>query len=301
MASTRTKEEMVASDLRKRIENGEWGAGELLPTTDVLAQHYGIGRGTALRALNRLDAEGLTAATRGRGRQVRVYRRLEWWPQEFEHRAFRRDADSANGDAWQADVASQGREGTQDISPTIIAASQTIAERLKIEIGESVLQRARTRIIDGRPWQIADSHYPMWLVESKNGKILLQPGDVTVPGGIMAYLGHKQIEFQDYEIIRMPNEDECRRLEIESTIPVLEHTRTGFDENHNPVRVIVTICPGDRHIIRYKSEALCGTLFVKLNIMTLSQWWNSGQRLSNGWHVRELTSGYHCIMLNHAS
>ena len=34
--------------------------------------------------------------------------------------------------------------------------------------------------------------------------------------------------------------------------PIAEHVRTGFNRDDRPVRVIITIVPGDRHRIIYE-------------------------------------------------
>lgn len=263
MANARTREEEIAADLRIRIHADEWPGETLLPTSDELAAHYGVGRGTIARAFRRLEVEGLIVSTRGRGRQVRRYQRLAWWPQWFEHKNRRRDLDpETKNDAWLSDVAEQGRDGLQDIRPGTIKASEKIAQLLQIQPGDTILRRQRVRLVDGRKWQIADSHYPMWMTEGR-GEILFEPGDVRVPGGFMAWLGHEQAFFEDLLIARMPSEEECRRLDIDSTIPVMEHFRVGFDEEEVPVRVIVTIAPGDRHEVHFRLPAKTVNFYIR--------------------------------------
>ena len=51
--------EIVAADLRRRIEAGEWERDEALPTTAALAEHYGVSQATVTRVLRLLAAEGL--------------------------------------------------------------------------------------------------------------------------------------------------------------------------------------------------------------------------------------------------
>ena len=51
--------QIVADDLRRRIDDGEWQSGEALPTVASLAAHYGVGRATVSRALAVLEREGL--------------------------------------------------------------------------------------------------------------------------------------------------------------------------------------------------------------------------------------------------
>jgi DNA-binding transcriptional ArsR family regulator len=49
----------VEADLRRRVLAGEWSSRQALPTVAVLADHYGVSRGTAARALRVLAEEGL--------------------------------------------------------------------------------------------------------------------------------------------------------------------------------------------------------------------------------------------------
>lgn len=57
----------VAHSLRSRINQGEWQAGEQLPTIGDLAREYAVALVTIRLALQMLAAEGLVASTRGRG------------------------------------------------------------------------------------------------------------------------------------------------------------------------------------------------------------------------------------------
>jgi len=50
---------MVAADLRRRIEAGEWEVDEALPSTAALAEHYDVSQSTVTRALRTLVGEGL--------------------------------------------------------------------------------------------------------------------------------------------------------------------------------------------------------------------------------------------------
>lgn len=52
----------VENDLRRRLADGEWAAGEALPTTAQLAAHYQVGHGTITRVLRTLAADNLVHA-----------------------------------------------------------------------------------------------------------------------------------------------------------------------------------------------------------------------------------------------
>ncbi len=47
----------IAADLRKRLEDGEWTSGTILPSNRALAAHYGVGVGTIRGALDALKSE----------------------------------------------------------------------------------------------------------------------------------------------------------------------------------------------------------------------------------------------------
>jgi DNA-binding transcriptional regulator YhcF (GntR family) len=51
--------EQVTDDLRKRLRAEEWPAGTALPSTEDLASHYQVAKGTVTRALRILADEGL--------------------------------------------------------------------------------------------------------------------------------------------------------------------------------------------------------------------------------------------------
>ena len=49
----------------------------------------------------------------------------------------------------------------------------------------------------------------------------------------------------------MPTPDEVARLEMSAGTPVAEHIRTGYTAADNPVRVMISIIPGDTLILQY--------------------------------------------------
>jgi GntR family transcriptional regulator len=49
----------------------------------------------------------------------------------------------------------------------------------------------------------------------------------------------------------MPTPAEVERLGISSGTPVAEHIRTGYTAENRPVRVMVSIIPGDTLILQY--------------------------------------------------
>jgi DNA-binding GntR family transcriptional regulator len=52
-------------------------------------------------------------------------------------------------------------------------------------------------------------------------------------------------------ITRMPTPDEVARLGISTGTPVAEHIRTGYTATSRPVRVMISVVPGDTLILQY--------------------------------------------------
>lgn len=57
----------VYSDLKERIESGEWSYGAMLPSEFELCDVYGVSRGTVRQVLAKLEEEGFIRRERGKG------------------------------------------------------------------------------------------------------------------------------------------------------------------------------------------------------------------------------------------
>lgn len=253
----RTLTDRIAGEVRSSIESGDYGPGAALPSERELVDRYGASRGTVRRALAVLIHEGRVTSRSGLGYFVREFAPLDWWPGTFEHQEQRRDTASAGADAWAADVIEQGRTPRQEVDVSIIVPPSVVVARLGTPAGEMVVVRRRLRFVDDVPFQTADSYYPRDVAE---GTPIMQPGDMTIPGGLMAAAGHAQVRFLDEITVRMPTQEEAFRLDLPTGTPVAEHLRTGFNRDGRPVRTIITIVPGDRHRIMYDVPAAAAVL-----------------------------------------
>jgi DNA-binding GntR family transcriptional regulator len=245
--------EKVADALRDAINSGELQPGDTLPAEPDLASQHGVSRDTVRRALTRLTQEGLITEGRARsGRQVRSYRKLTWHLSLYESRRHH-EAEAAPGtDQFDADVIAQGLEPGEEIEVQIVDPPRRVAALLRVQPGELVVVRRRVRSVGGIPFQLADSYFREPLIR---GTPLMEPRKAAAPGGVLAQIGHPQARYQDKITVRMPTHDEADRLSLPAVTPVAEIVRTGYDEDGTPLRVMVTIAPGDRHEFVYEMDA----------------------------------------------
>jgi GntR family transcriptional regulator len=236
----------ITADLRKQIQEGSLGPGALLPSEPELARDYNVSRQTARSALQALEREGLVIVRPRRGRVVRSTQRLRWHLSEFErpdHTVL------TTSDAWETDIEGQGHDPTrQDLEVEKITPPNGIAVRLNLDPQTDVcVVRRHVRYIDGKPAIISDDYFDERIVR---GTELAEPEDTTREN-ILAEAGYEQVYDIDEIITRMPSPAEVNKLGISPGTPVAEHIRTGYTAADKPVRVMISIIPGDTLILQY--------------------------------------------------
>ncbi|MDK9496587.1 GntR family transcriptional regulator [Streptomyces katrae] len=61
------KYEQIAESLRRRVADGEFGPGDLLPSSRDLCEQWAVSRATAIKAMEVLRSDGLVVPHQGRG------------------------------------------------------------------------------------------------------------------------------------------------------------------------------------------------------------------------------------------
>ncbi|QNP71739.1 GntR family transcriptional regulator [Streptomyces roseirectus] len=247
-----TKSQEVAYDLREQILSGELGGGEVLPSESKMMSQYGYSRETIRAGVRLLIEEGLVVTGQGQGKYVREdYPPVVWNWTTLESRSRHSNAVEGQtaGDQWASAVAEEGKTPRQDITVSIVEPPPHVRECLALPENGLAVARKRIRYVDNRPYALADSYFPQELV---TGTPLMEPRDVSAPGGILASVGLVQAKYRDEISVRMPNRQEAELLALPAATPIAEHTRTGYDADGRPLRCMVTILPGDRHKILYE-------------------------------------------------
>ncbi|MFE2352356.1 GntR family transcriptional regulator [Kitasatospora cineracea] len=237
----------VAEALREQIRSGQLAPNAVLPTGRELAAMFNVSAKTAAAGMELLKIEGLVVGEQGGRRRVRSVRRITWDLSAFEIGA-RRDSHAL--DDWSSAIRQAGREPREDVTRTWEQADAQIAEWLRIEPGTEVVRRTRVRWVDDQPFQLSNSYFPG---DIARGTLLDEDREVSVPGGVLRHIGHPQVSVRDEISTRMPSPEEVAALELPVGTPVIQHVRIGRGTDR-PVRVMITIAPGDRHLLVYELE-----------------------------------------------
>jgi GntR family transcriptional regulator len=236
----------IADDLRRKIEAGEIHQGAQLPTEIELMEQYSASRNTVRDAIKLLTTRGLVEPRPGQG--TFVIEKINPYVTTLTG-----DPETGGGDevVYIAEVTASNRKSEiSEPRVEVQRADQVVANRLRIEEGAQVVSRHQQRFIDGFPWSLQTSFYPMTLVRGGASR-LLEATDIKQ--GTVAYLAKqcniKQVGYRDTIAMRAPDENEARFFKIpsEGTVPVFEIFRVGFDEKSDPFRLTITVYPSDRN------------------------------------------------------
>jgi GntR family transcriptional regulator len=234
----------IASDLRRQIEAGELPPGAQLQTELELRESYSVSRSTVRDAIKWLTTRGLVETRPGQGTFVTeqiipFVTTLTGDPEAGESGPYLREVGAR-------------RRFPAATSPQVeiqVAAGE-LAGELLLEQGDTVVSRHQQIHIDGTPWSLQTSFYPLKLVEQGASR-LIQARDIEQ--GVVQYLrettGAKQVGYRDTITVRAPDAAEAQffGLPDDGRVHVVETRRTAFDEKGLPIRLTVSTYPADRN------------------------------------------------------
>jgi GntR family transcriptional regulator len=237
----------IADDLRTKIESGELAQGSQLATEVELKKQYGASRNTVRDAIRWLTTLGLVETRPGQGtfvvEKVRPFLTTLTGPPSGGTSAI-----------YVAEVKASGRKPA-DSEPRveIQQATPVVASALRLDDGAQVVSRHQQRLIDGTPFSLQTTFYPMSLVQRGATKLILP---TNISEGAVMYLARecdlKQVGYRDTISVRPPDETEAWffRLPADGRVSMFEIHRVGFDEEGGRIRLTITVYPADRNRFR---------------------------------------------------
>jgi GntR family transcriptional regulator len=238
----------IAEDLRLKIESGQAGADSRpLPSELELRDIYDASRNTVRDAVKWLITRGLVETRPGQG--TFVVKKIDPFLTPLSTQIA--DARGAESAAFLSEVAANRRMAqVSDLRVEIRRAHGLVAAELQLEQGATVVSRHQERFIDGTPWSLQTSFYPMRLVEL-GATLIIQAADISV--GVISYvegaLGIRQVGRRDRITVRVPDRRETEFFELPSDgrIAVFEIIQTVYDESGVAFVVTITTYPADRN------------------------------------------------------
>jgi GntR family transcriptional regulator len=238
--------QQIAEKLRAQIESGELAPGDQLPTELELRDRYSSSRNTIRDAIKRLTSQGLVETRPGQG--TFVTRRIDPFVTVLSGNP--RKSGSLEGSITYLSEVNESHRKPRVTTPKVEVQTPSveISRRLRVAPSTHVVSRHESRYIDGIPWSLQTSFYPMDFI-TKGATRLLMAEDI--PEGAVQYLsetiGIQQIGYRDWITARVPDTNEQSFFGLAHDATVFEIFRTGFDQTGTPLRVTVTVWPADRN------------------------------------------------------
>ena len=238
----------IAEDLRAQIESGQLEPGQQLRTEIELREHYDASRNTVRDAIKWLTNLGLVETKPGQGTFV---------VQKIDPFVTTLTGDpgtgwgSDEGAGYLSEVSEQNRKPTSSpLQVEIQEASDDMATALGISKGAEVISRHERRFIDGTPWSMQTSYYPMEFAD-RGAERLRRARNIEE--GTVQYLAKLSTSARSVIatgspcVRRIPPRRTSSSCPPDGRVPMYEITRTAYDGNGQPMRITVTVYPADRN------------------------------------------------------
>lgn len=219
----------LAEAIRERIRSGELRPGEPLPSERELCGQIGLSRGTVRQALLSLIYEGLAYTERGKGNFVA--------PHKIDQTLL----------SLPSVVMSLRRGGhhvvTKPLGVFTVPASPSIAKRLAISEGATVVKARRLRLINNEPFLIStsvvpESRCPQFAFDESEGQ--------TVYELIERKYGIEVARIKSTLETTVLDEFEADLLAVQHSLPAFRLERIAVSSDGQPVAFTVHIIRGDR-------------------------------------------------------
>lgn len=240
----------LASDLRRRIDAGEYAPGDVLPKLTELMETYGLARQTVRAAIALLVAEGLVTTVRRRGTVVRARSRIRV-PLSRYSRVL---APGGKRGPWETACAEQGLAGRMAVMRVERRlATADIADRLHVAEDSELVYRRRHALINDEIVQVQDVWYPASIAQAAG------IGEAKVTGGVYGALtraGYAPSSVDEHVTARLPDADEAAELHIGSGVPVLSVERITSDKEGTALELLRVLAVSDRCELVYDNLPL---------------------------------------------
>lgn len=211
------KYEQIAEDLRTRIESGEFGPGDLLPSGRDLAQQWHVSRATVVKAYEVLRGDGLVVTKQGTGFTV------------TETPIARPAGGRRAGSKRVTGGAAYRRLGM----PDRLVPPAHVVDVLALKLGQTALRRMRLVLLeDGSPGTLVTAWFPPDIADAAPRLALPGPIAEGTTHYVRRETGRSPREGVDTTTVRLASNEESHLLEVVQPAAVAVVLHTAYDDEH---------------------------------------------------------------------
>jgi DNA-binding GntR family transcriptional regulator len=212
------KYEQIAEDLRRRIANGEFEPGGLLPSGRDLAEQWDVSRATVVKAYDTLRNDGLVVARQGSGFTV------------VETPIARPAGGRRAGSTRVAGGAAYRRLGV----PDRLVPPAHVADALGLKPEEEALRRMRMVLLDdGTPGTLVTAWFPPSIADAAPRLAMKGPIAEGTTHYVRRETGRAPAEGVDITTVRLASSEEARLLDVEQPVAVAVVLHVAYDASRH--------------------------------------------------------------------
>lgn len=229
--------ENIAQDIRSKILGEIYKKGQLIPDQFALAQEYNVSRMTIQKAINLLKIEGFLYTKRGQGT-------FASFP-PLQQDKYGSDVGTIIGTSTY--FSHQGEMTSQVISFDVRFPVPEEMSKLKLRADQAVYDIIRLRYLNGEPFHLEYSIYPIDIIPGINQEILNKSiyKHIIEDLGLQIGSGIRQIRADK------PDQFDKTYLECQNDDPVLEIEQIVFLKNGKPFEYSQTRARYDKATVNY--------------------------------------------------
>lgn len=236
------KYEIIANDIRSKIEQNDYATNEQLPDEKTLADKYDCSRMTIKRAMDILVSEGLIIKSRGLGTFVR--------PKYKANEGNKRYSTSPNTFGFTKNFETYENKKTEVKDFQVIEATDEVAARLHILPGDFVYSIIRVRYLDDISVILEELFMPIDTITGLNRTI--------VENSLYTYI-EKELNIKIYnadKVIRATLATGMVKeyLNLKEGSPVIELEHVVYSQNNIPIEYAILHYRGDNYELHFVSN-----------------------------------------------
>ncbi len=222
--------EQVSDEVTRKISDGEWKVGEMLPNENELAQLFQVSPGTIRRALKLLTDKGVLIRRQGRGTFVPRYEDNNHIILERYVRLF------PDNDGSLIPIRAEQATFEEIVPPFVIAKA------LRLPAGEPVIHVLSFHFMETGPVTIDEFFLRKDVFERLTAKNMHCHKEKLLYAFYQNVCGVTIARCEETAKAELLDPELCRRLNLPSPLPVIETRRISYTCDDLPVEYRIQRC-----------------------------------------------------------